>query len=249
VIKISVVTVVRNDPSVADTVASVLAQRGVSVESVVIDGASSDGTLRALAPYKRRIRMLSEADRGLYDAMNKGLNLARGQVVGFLNAGDVFASPQALAVVAKAFQRDPRLEAVWSGLEIVGPDGRVKRRWPAEAFVAGAFSRGWMPSHPSFYAKRRRLLDLGGFDTRYRLAADYDLMLRGLETTAWRGLAVPGTLVQMRSGGASQRSLGAWLTHNREAWTAARQARATRLSFPHFLLKKAISKLPQLFHR
>ena len=244
--KISVITVVRNDPSAAQTVAGILAQRGVEVESLVIDGASTDGTLEALAPFKRRIRLFSAPDAGLYDAMNKGLQLARGQVVGFLNAGDVYASPDALAGIVQAFRAQRDLDAAWGGLEIVGADGAVKRRWPAEAYVQGAFGRGWMPSHPSFYAKRERLLALKGFDTAYRLAADYDLMLRGLEIAHWKGRPIDGTLVRMRSGGASQRSLAAWWSHNREAWMAAQKTGGIRSGFLLFLFKKAGRKIFQV---
>jgi glycosyltransferase involved in cell wall biosynthesis len=245
-VRITVVTVVRNDPSVADTVASVLSQKGLSVESLVIDGASTDGTLAALAPFRRRARIVSAPDAGLYHAMNKGLRLAKGQVLGFLNAGDLFASQHALAAIAQAFEADRALDAAWGGLEIISAAGEIKRRWPAAPYQAGAFSRGWMPSHPSFYAKRQRLLRLKGFDTRYRLAADYDLMLRGLELGRWQGVAVPGTLVRMRSGGASQRSLGAWWQHNREAWLSARRAGVTAGTFPLFLAQKAGRKIGQL---
>lgn len=244
--KLSIVTVVRNDPQVAATVASVLAQKSVSVESLVIDGASTDGTLAALAPFKRRVRLVSAPDDGIYHAMNKGLRLAKGAVVGFLNAGDVYASENALAGIAKAFGAQRDLDAAWGGLEIVGANGAIKRRWPAEAYAPRAFSRGWMPSHPSFYAKRQRLLSLNGFDTAYRLAADYDLMLRGLELAHWKGRAIEGTLVRMRSGGASQRSLGAWWAHNREAWTAAQKAGITRAGLLSFVFKKAGRKIFQV---
>jgi glycosyltransferase involved in cell wall biosynthesis len=246
---ISVVTVVRNDAAVADTVRGVLAQKGVRVESVVIDGASTDGTLAALAPFKRRIRLLSEPDKGIYDAMNKGLRLATGTVIGFLNAGDVFTGVDGLAAVADAFARDKGLEAAFAGLEIAGQDGRVGRWWPAQAHVPGAFARGWMPSHPTFYALRKPLLELGGFNTTYRLAADYDLMLRALEVARLKSIPLPLTLVRMRSGGASQASFKALWRHNRESWTAARAAGVVTSAFPSFLAKKWARKIPQVFRR
>jgi glycosyltransferase involved in cell wall biosynthesis len=245
----SIVTVVRNAPEAAATVASVLAQKGVDLECVVIDGASSDGTLAALAPFKRRIRLLSEPDQGIYDAMNKGLRLARGRVVGFLNAGDVFLGDRNLAAVARAFAADPGLGATFSSLEIADAAGRVKRFWPAEEYRDGSFARGWMPCHPTFYALRRKLLDLGGFNTRYRLAADYDLMLRALVVGRLASKAVPVKLVRMRSGGASQASLGALWRHNREAWAAAREAGALRAGFAAFVAQKWGRKVPQLFRR
>lgn len=248
-VKLSVITVVRNEPLVAETVASVLAQKGVDLECVVVDGASTDGTLAALAPFKRRIRLVSEPDRGIYDAMNKGLRRARGRVVGFLNAGDVFVGTGNLAAVAKAFAADRALGASFAGLEIADGQGRLKRWWPAEPYRDGAFAGGWMPSHPTFYALRRSLLDLGGFDTRYRLASDYDLMLRALAVAGLPSVALPVTLVRMRSGGASQASLGALWRHNREAWTAGREAGVLRHGFAAFLAGKWGRKIPQIFSR
>ncbi|HTB22805.1 MAG TPA: glycosyltransferase family 2 protein [bacterium] len=244
--KLSVVTVVRNDPAVASTVSSVLAQKGLDVECVVIDGASTDGTLAALKPMRRRIRLFSEPDSGIYDAMNKGLHRARGRVVGFLNAGDVFLGDHNLAEVSRAFSSDKGLGACFSGLEISDPQGKRKRWWPASEYQPGAFAAGWMPSHPTFYALRRPLLDLGGFDLRYRLAADYDLMLRALEQAQLRSVALPLCLVRMRSGGASQASLGALWRHNREAWSAATAAGTVRCSFGRFLARKWSHKWRQV---
>jgi glycosyltransferase involved in cell wall biosynthesis len=247
--RFSVVTVVRNEPRVADTVRSVLAQKGLDLECVVVDGASSDGTLAALAPFKGRIRLQSEPDKGIYDAMNKGLKRARGRVVGFLNAGDVFLGDRNLAAVAKAFDTDPHLGACFAGLEIRDEQGRLKRWWPAEPYVEGAFTKGWMPCHPTFYALRRPLLDLGGFDTRYRLAADYDLMLKALTVAKLPSKPLALALVRMKSGGASQASFSALWRHNREAWAAARAAGALDSSFAGFLARKWGHKLPQLFRR
>lgn len=244
---LSVVTVVRNDSTVVATIESILAQKGVDLECLVIDGASTDSTLASLAPFKRRIRLLSEPDKGIYDAMHKGLRLAKGRVVGFLNAGDVFLGDRNLAAVVRAFVSDPDLGACFAGLEIADAQGKVKRWWPASPFQPGAFARGWMPSHPTFYALRQSLLDLGGFDTRYRLAADYDLMLRVLEKAHLRSTALPLTLVRMRSGGASQASLVALWRHNREAWTSAKAAGLVGGSFLAFLARKWGRKFPQVF--
>jgi glycosyltransferase len=243
---LSVITVVKNNPDVAKTLHSVMAQKGLDLESVVIDGASTDGTLAALKPFRRRIRLVSAPDRGIYDGMNKGLRLAKGRVVGFLNAGDVFVGDRNLAAVAKAFTSDPALGVCLADLEIVDARGRVKRWWPAQAYQQGAFSRGWTPSHPTFYALRQALLDLGGFDTRYGLAADYDLMLKALELAHMRSAVVPRTLVRMHSGGASQASWRAVFRHNLEAWMAARYAGVTRAPFMLFLARKWGRKLPQL---
>lgn len=239
----------RNEPLAAATVQSVLDQKGLDLECVVVDGASTDGTLAALAPFASRIRLLSEPDQGIYDAMNKGLRMATGDVVGFLNAGDTFVGDRNLAALALAFQANPALGACFGGLEIADDQGRIRRWWPAEEYKAGAFESGWMPSHPTFYARRQSLLDLGGFNTRYRLAADYDLMLRSLAVAGLPSQALGVTLVRMRAGGASQASLRAMWQHNREAWTAARTSGVYQGGFAGFVARKIGRKLPQLLAR
>jgi len=169
-------------------------------------------------------------------------------VVGFLNADDALVGTNALARVAAAF-RAPRVQACWADLVIRRPDGAVHRYWQGSPLPAEGFARGWMPAHPTFYARRAALTALAGFDTRYTLAADYDLMLRLLNRPGVKGCYVPGVLVEMRAGGASSRSLGAMLRHNFEAWRAARTAGLKVGSFPGFLLRKVGAKAPQLLRR
>ena len=203
---ISVITAVFNRAAtLGDSLRSVHSQRWPDVEHIVIDGGSTDGGLAILDQHKSRIaRIVSEPDGGLYDALNKGIRHASGDVIGFMHADDEFATPHALAHVAAAFE-DPDVGAVYGDLVYVKKNdvSRVVRYWRAGQYQRTQLTQGWMPPHPTFYVRREVYSRFGGFDTRYRIAADYENMLRIL----WRGRIkaayIPEVLVRMRVGGMS----------------------------------------------
>ena len=248
-LRFSIVTAVRNRAgTVAATMESVRAQTWRGVEHIVVDGASTDGTLSVLNRYRDSIaQLVSEPDRGVYDALNKGIRRASGDVIGFLHSDDEYASPSALAQVAAAFE-DPRVDAVYGDLVYVSknnPD-QVVRYWRAGAYSRPKLALGWMPPHPTFYVRRELYEQLGGFDTRYRIAADYDHMLRLLWRGAVRPAYVPQVLVRMRTGGMSNRSLFTMLQKSCEDFAALRQ---NQLGGVKALLLKNMTKLPQFVLR
>jgi glycosyltransferase len=246
--KISVITAVFNKrDTIAEALDSVLAQSHPDVELVVIDGGSTDGTLEVLQSYGGRIAVLvSEPDHGIYDALNKGLGLATGEVVGFLHSDDVFVDADSLARIASGFY-GPEIDAVYGDLVYVRRDNpqQVVRYWKAGMFTLSRLRQGWMPPHPAFYVRRSVYERLGGFDTSYRIAADYDCMLRFLS----RGIKVvyvPQVLVKMRLGGASNRSFKNILRKSREDYRALK---ANRVGGLPALVWKNFSKLPQFLRR
>jgi glycosyltransferase len=168
------------------------------------------------------VRVISEPDRGIYDAMNKGLRLFTGNAVGFLNADDRFASPRVLDAIAAGLTR---ADMVFGDLDVVSGRSprQVIRRWRTGPFRPGAFRRGWMPPHPTFYCQRQVIERVGGFDPTYVIAADYDFMLRCLELTDFRSEAIAQVLVDMRAGGKSTSSLAALVQHNLEALRSRRR--------------------------
>ncbi|MCW5656054.1 glycosyltransferase family 2 protein, partial [Hydrogenophaga sp.] len=175
---------------------------------VVIDGASTDTTLALIRAHGRQPQVLvSEPDRGLYDAMNKGLRLATGDYVAFLNADDVYARTDAVASMVHACAAHDA-DAAWADLVYVRPDDldAVVRYWKAEPFRPGLLEQGWMPPHPTLFVRRSLLQQLGGFDLRYRFHADFDLVVRMLSRPGLRTHHVPGILVRMRAGGHTNRS-------------------------------------------
>ena len=221
--KLSVVTVAYNAAAtIGATCASVAATAaaGMDLEHVVIDGASSDGTLEAIAPFRGGLACLvSEPDAGLYDAMNKGLGLTSGEYVAFLHADDVYADPTAVMRMVEVLMASGA-DAGYADLEVVDGGGRVVRVWRGGPYREGAFRWGWMPPHPTFIARRTALLAAGGFNTTFKFSADYELMLRLMHREGIQVVYHPEVLVRMRAGGVSNATWqGRWRAH-REDWNA-----------------------------
>ena len=194
--------------TIADTCRSVAAQRHPAVEHLVIDGASRDNTVGvARAHLRAGGRIVSEPDRGLYDAMNKGLAQATGEIVGFLNADDVFADDLVLSRIASTFA-DPMVDAVFGDLVYVAANDltRVVRYWDAGSFRPRAFRYGIMPPHPTLYVRHSLLPRIGGFRLDLSMANDFECCLRWLSTHRLRVRHIPQVLVCMRLGGESNRS-------------------------------------------
>ncbi|MCB1689920.1 MAG: glycosyltransferase, partial [Halioglobus sp.] len=207
---ISVITAVSNRvDTIGQTLASVQAQTWSHVEHIVIDGASTDGTLRVLEAQRNRLAVLvSEPDGGIYDALNKGFACASGDVVGVMHSDDFYAHERVLEKVASAFA-DSTVDAVYGDLDYVAraDTDHVVRRWRSGYCSRARLRRGWMPPHPTLYLRRRVIEEWGLFDISFRIAADYDVILRYLWQGKIRAHYIPEVLVKMRVGGESNRSL------------------------------------------
>jgi glycosyltransferase len=243
--RLTIVTAVRNGAeTVAECLRSVRSQT-VRPEHVVVDGRSADDTVAIVRRESPEARLLSEPDRGIYDAMNKGIAMASGEVVGILNADDRYPDARSLEPVARAFE-DPAVRACYGDLVYVD-GGRVVRYWKAGRYDEASFYRGWMPPHPTFFVRRELYGRYGGFDLSLGTAADYELMLRFLLRHGVRAVYVPGIRVEMRVGGASNESLARRLEANRmdrKAWRVN-----GLVPRPWTLLLKPLGKLPQYFVR
>lgn len=223
--KISTIMVCRNAlGTIGGAVESFLVQDHPDKELVVVDGASEDGTLRLLESFDSPdILIASEADNGIYDAMNKGLSRFSGDAFGFLNADDRYHDAAALSRIAEALSD---ADMVSGHLHFVAAhDGSAPARiWRASQFRPGAFQRGWAPAHPVTYATRRVFEKVGLFDPSYASAGDYDWLLRALEIERVHYATIDATLVDMALGGVSTRGLGANIQNARET-SKSRQAR------------------------
>ena len=208
--------------TVEDTLRSVDSQTYGNFEHLLIDGVSRDATLKIISENAadRRV-VVSEPDQGIYDAMNKGLALATGDIVGLLNSDDFLAAPDVLATIAAAFV-DPNIDAVYGDLCYVRQDvsAQIVRYWRSSPFRPGAFARGWAPPHPTLYVRREIYDRLGHFDLAYALTADLELMVRFLEVHRIRTRYIPKVFVHMRLGGATNKSLRNIVSGNREIWRA-----------------------------
>jgi glycosyltransferase len=246
-VKITIITVAYNSAAtIADALQSVVAQTHPDIEHIVIDGGSKDATEAVVHAEGSRVsQFLSERDEGIYDAMNKGIALATGDFVGFLNADDMLATPDSVAKVAQAAAASGA-DAVCGDLVYVNKErtNEVVRYWRCGEFSPQRLRFGWMPPHPTLYVRRSRLAELGRFDVTLRIAADYDFMLRYLGHPGMRIAYVPEVLVRMRTGGASNRSLSALIEKSREDLIALRKNRAGGV---FTLLCKNARKLPQFF--
>jgi glycosyltransferase involved in cell wall biosynthesis len=248
-LKISVITAVHNNrETISAALDSALGQSGVDIELVVIDGGSTDGTLEVLRSYADRLHVLvSEPDRGIYDALNKGIQRASGEVVGFLHSDDMFADAGVLSRIAAAFA-DPGVGAVYGDLLYVRKDNpdQVVRYWRSGEFSGRRLGWGWMPPHPTLYIRRHVYEQHGLFDTSFRIAADYDFILRTLGQNRVGVCYIPEVLVKMRVGGASNRSLSNIMRKSSEDLRALRRNGVGGLGA---LLWKNLSKLPQFLGR
>lgn len=245
--KISVITVCYNSAAtIRDTLRSVAEQSHPELEHIVVDGASTDQTADIVRQFPHVAHFICEPDEGLYHAMNKGIALASGEVVALLNADDFYTHPEVLARVAAQFEQSGA-QALYGDLQYVHPVylHRIVRHWRSGAYRVSDFRWGWMPPHPAFFVRRQWYDLLGNFDLEFRMAADYELMLRFLYKHQIPATYLPEVLVQMRAGGISNAS---W----RHRWRAHREDRKAWVKNglqPAFftLWMKPLRKISQLF--
>jgi glycosyltransferase involved in cell wall biosynthesis len=204
---VSIITVCYNSAkTIEHTICSVKSQSFGDIQHIVIDGQSSDETLAILEKYPH-LQVISERDQGIYDAMNKGIAMAKGDIIGILNSDDLYFDTTVVGRVVSAFQSP--VNCVYGDLVYVAQTDtkKVVRIWKAGDYHAGSFRFGWMPPHPSFFVRKEVYQKYGVFDLRLPLAADYELMLRLIEKHKVSSLYIPYTFVRMRLGGVSNKNL------------------------------------------
>lgn len=207
--KISIITSVYNNrETIRDAIESVLSQTYDNIEYIIVDGGSNDGTVEIVQSYGERItKFVSERDRGIYDGLNKGVSLATGDVIAFLHSDDVYTSNDIIALVAKEFAKGD-VDGVYGDL-IYTPKNdtsKVLRYWKSKDFETGLLKKGWMPAHPTLFLKRSVYEKFGEFDLSFKIAADYDFMLRVL-SGGIKVSYIPQVFYKMRVGGESNKSL------------------------------------------
>jgi glycosyltransferase involved in cell wall biosynthesis len=222
--KVSIITAVYNSVrTIRDCVASVRSQTYADKEHIIIDGGSTDGTLALVRSFPHVSHVVSEPDQGIYDAMNKGIRLATGDIVGILNADDVYVDSHVMGKVVATFASD--VDAVFADLVYVRPDDlqRVVRYYRADRFTPEQFASGWMPPHPTFFVRRSVYERYGLFKTDYQIAADFELLARFLAHHRIAYRYIPEVIVKMRTGGVSTRGLASNLVLNQEILRACRE--------------------------
>lgn len=247
---ISIITVCYNSVhTIEATIQSVLSQDYPYVEYIIIDGQSTDGTQALLRKYTSRARVVCAQDKGMYDAMNKGIRLAKGEVVGLLHSDDLYAHKKVLSTVARVFS-DPSIEGCYGDLIYFSSQkvDKVIRYWRASPFVPGAFAKGWSPPHPTLFLKKTVYSQWGYFNTSYEMGNDIELMMRLFEKHKIKTLYLPEVLVKMRLGGASNRGLRNIFLQNKEIIKAAAHL-GIPLSPVAFIIQKVCHRLCQFIFK
>lgn len=249
--KISIITVCYNSAkTIEDTLRSVISQDYPNIEYIVIDGNSMDETISILKRYSGKINILiSEKDNGIYDAMNKGITLATGDIVGLINADDVYANTKVISKIAKVFL-DENVDACFGDLVYFSskqPE-KIVRYWRAGPFVSGRFAKGWSPPHPTFFVKKSVYQTHGNFNLNYSMGNDIELMMRFLEKYCIKSAYIPEILVRMRLGGVSNQGVKPIILQNKNILEAARS-----LNIPitpwKFFMYKLMNRLSQFIFK
>lgn len=236
--KVSIVTVSFNaQDTIAETIRSVREQRYPDLEHIIVDGASTDGTLRVIESHAGPgAIVISEPDRGLYDAMNKGIDRASGDVIGILNADDFLAGPGTIADIVDTFAGTPGIDAVLGDIEFLPDRYGLVRRYDSGGFKPELLGWGRMPAHPGMYLARDAYERVGRYRLDYRIAADFEFMVRAFGSAGIRYAYVPEVFVKMRPGGISTAGLKSKLLINREMIRACRD-NGVSTSWPRMLSK------------
>ncbi len=224
--KISIITATYNsEATIKDTLESVNAQTYPDIEHIIVDGASKDNTLDLVKKYGKRVSLIiSEPDKGIYDAMNKGIKAATGDVIGILNSDDFFTSDNVISAIVFAFENND-IDAVYGDVHYVNPENLNKcvRYYSSAVFKPSLFKFGLMPAHPSFYVKRSCYEKYGLYSLDYKIASDFDLLIRFLYTHKIKYRYLKKDFVTMRTGGASTKNLNSRMLLNKEDLKACRK--------------------------
>ena len=240
--KISIITATYNSgKTLRDTIESVMRQTYADYEHIIIDGGSKDNTKDIVDEYipisNGRLKWYSGKDKGLYDAMNKGIARASGDVIGVLNSDDFYADEKVLEKIANGTRN---VDAVYGDLVFVDPveTSRIVREWKGSQHIPGAFMKGWHPAHPTFYARKQLFDAFGGFDISFDVSADFELMFRFLEKGKASSQYIPHTFVKMRMGGESTGSIGKIIQGNKNVLRAFKK---NGYKVPPFYLVRRLS--------
>jgi len=217
-LKISIITVCYNaQDTIESTIKSVLLQDYNNIEYIIIDGSSTDNTMSIISKYQNDIDIIiTEKDNGIYDAINKGISFSTGEIIGLLNADDELFDNDVINKVANIFINSPNIDSIIGDIVFIGNSQQTIRKYSSRNWSVNLFSWGFMPPHPSFYCKRSIYKKFGGYDINYKIASDFELLLRFLKIQKINYQYLPSILVKMKTGGVSTRGLKSLYVINKE---------------------------------
>jgi glycosyltransferase len=245
-VKVSIITVTYNSEKyLADCIASVRRQTYSNIEHIIVDGKSTDGTLKIIRKNSGSLaHWISETDHGMYDAINKGIKMATGDIIGVLNSDDMLASADVIMDIVACFD-EKQVDSVYGDLVYVDPSNpqKVMRYWKGLSYKRSRFNYGWMPAHPTFYIRRELINRFGGYENHYFTAADYEFMARYLYRHKISSCYLSKMIVKMRNGGASNSNIYRRLRANRRDYLAMKR---NRIPFAFIVsILKPLIKIPQ----
>ena len=236
-IKVSIITISFNSSkTISKTLESVRNQDYKNIEHIIIDGNSNDETVNICKKFDHISKLVSEDDDGVYDAFNKGLRIASGGIVGFLNSDDTFAEKKSLSNIVDGF--DNETDAVFGNLKFYNKNNQATRNWVSRPFEEGAFKNGWMPPHPTFYCRNSIYNNLGVYDESYQIAGDFELMLRFIQVNKIKTKYINKNLIKMQAGGISNSGLRSKLKILKEEFKAF-EINNIKINKLLYILKKA----------
>ncbi|HII1980808.1 TPA: glycosyltransferase family 2 protein [Escherichia coli] len=246
--KVSIITVTYNsEKTIKDTLDSVAVQTYNNIEYIIVDGASSDATLQIINNSSALVtKCISERDKGIYDALNKGVHLATGDIIGFIHSDDILARPDIIETIVIEFQKT-KADIVYGDLVFVDRSdvNNIVRYWHSGSFRKSKISLGWAPPHPSFYMKRSLYKEDGFFDLTFKIAADYDQMIRVLKRERIKVIYLPQVFVKMRLGGESTK-LDNTVASTKEIISIMKKH---HINWYVAIITRKFSKLAQLFRK
>jgi len=248
--KVSIITVTYNSGKyLEDCIRSVIMQGYPGIEHIIVDGKSTDNTLDIIKKYQANIsKSISETDRGIYDAINKGMTMATGDIIGILNSDDILVDADVIESIVKVFEQN-NVDTVYGDLEYVAANdtNKIIRIWKGRPFKKSRFRYGWMPAHPTFYIKRSLLQKYGYYENHYYTAADYEFMARYLYKNNLSAYYLPKLIVKMRMGGQSNQTLHKRLRANRRDYLAMKR---NNIPFAFIVsILKPLIKVQQFFKK
>ena len=247
--KISIITATYNSQdTILDAIQSVASQSYDNIEHIIIDGKSTDNTLSIIKKNSDKFsKIISESDEGIYDALNKGIKNATGDIIAFLHADDIYADNTIIENAVKLFS-EKEADSIFGDLQYVSKEdtNKIIRYWKSGEFTISKLKKGWMPPHPTFFVKKEVYDKFGMFDTSFRIAADYDIILRFLGKHKISTAYLPEVMIKMRVGGESNKSIKNIIKKMKEDVKALKK---NKLGNWHTVLLKNFIKIPQLFKK
>ena len=249
-LKFTLITASLNsEKTIKDSLDSVYNQSYKNIEHIIIDSKSTDKTISIVEKYSHVTKIISEPDKGIYDALNKGIKYSTGDIIGFLHSDDYFSNNKVVEKIVKKFAEKNDLNAVYADCEFFSKKDKKKiiRKWISKPYDKKLLLNGWMPPHASLYVRTKLIKSVNGFDSTFKISGDYDCILKMFTQNNFKAHHIPEVILKMSMGGKSNRSISDIILKTKEDWRALRQNNYNFFLSLKIIILKNLSKLIQFF--